>query len=272
MATFDRDGLQFHFREGGHGLPFFFQHGLTADVSQPFGLFTPPPGVRMIAFDCRAHGLTRPLSNHKIGIAEFADDLAALMDHLVFDRAVIGGISMGAAISLNFALRYPQRLLGLVISRPAWLEGPLPANVELYSTVAGLITQHGPKQAQQIFKASSLYDRTLRESPAVAATLLATFDLPHIQERVEILDRIPRDRPYAKLSELSGIRVPTLVMANRQDPVHPFSFGQAVAGAIPGAHFCELTAKSVSPDRHKADVQRCIENFLNQSFLESRRR
>lgn len=267
VPVFEHDGLSFNYREVGEGLPFVFQHGLTADVNQPFGLVSPPAGVRMIGLDCRSHGQTRPLTGEKIGLVQFADDVAALLDHLKIERAVIGGISMGSAISLIMALRRPERVLGLVVSRPAWLAGPLPENVELYTTVADLIGRHGAREGQSIFKQSDLYARTLRESPAVAATLVSTFELPQIEERIALLDRIPRDQPYQSLGELSQIRVPTLVLANRRDPVHPYEVGRAIAEAIPGAEFQELTPKSVDPDQHKQDVQAFISMFLVNRFL-----
>src|SRR6266481_2761802 len=92
MPFFRHDGLDFHYREAGAGVPFVFQHGLGGDVNQPFGLFQPPSGFRLLAFDCRAHGQTVPLGDdRKISIAAFADDLAALLDHLSIPSAVVGG-------------------------------------------------------------------------------------------------------------------------------------------------------------------------------------
>ena len=47
MAEFLHDGIRFHYRDEGSGIPFVFQHGLGADLSQPFSLCHPPPeGVR----------------------------------------------------------------------------------------------------------------------------------------------------------------------------------------------------------------------------------
>src|SRR5436190_23008370 len=106
MAYFNHDGILFYYRDEGAGLAFFFQHGLGADVSQPFSLFKPPAGLRLLAFDCRGHGDTRPLGEaQKISIDSFADDLLAWLDYLTLDQAIIGGISMGAAVALNFSLR-----------------------------------------------------------------------------------------------------------------------------------------------------------------------
>src|SRR5678816_3082409 len=130
MPTFHHDSIAFHYEESGSGLPFVFQHGLGADVTQPFGLFTPPRGLRLIALDVRAHGLTAPLGGPaKLCFRTFAEDLLALFDHLRLERAVVGGISMGAALALHFAVRWPERVLGLVLSRPAWLEKPCPWNL-----------------------------------------------------------------------------------------------------------------------------------------------
>ena len=123
MPFFHHDGFHFHFLDEGHGLPFFFQHGLGADTRQPFSLFRPPAGFRLICLDTRAHGKTHPAAQpDSLGFNIFADDLRALLDHLGFEQAIIGGLSMGAGIALNFALRHPNRLLGLVLSRPAWLD------------------------------------------------------------------------------------------------------------------------------------------------------
>src|SRR5436309_8189236 len=99
MPFFSRDGIDLHYRDEGSSLPFFFQHGLGADVSQPSSLFKPPAGIRLLAFDCRGHGETRPLGDpEKISLDSFANDLLALMDHLKIERALVGGISMGAAL------------------------------------------------------------------------------------------------------------------------------------------------------------------------------
>src|SRR6185503_16884400 len=113
MPFFEHDGIQFHYRDSGGGTPFFFQHGLGADANQTFDLFKPPTGIRLITFDCRGHGETRPLGpEEKISVEQFTDDLRSLMDHLKIERAVIGGISMGAAIALRFTLEHSGRVLG----------------------------------------------------------------------------------------------------------------------------------------------------------------
>ena len=73
MPFFRHDDIQFHYRDEGAGVPFFFQHGLGADLTQPFSLCRPPLGIRLIGFDARAHGKTAPVgSEEKISLGSFA--------------------------------------------------------------------------------------------------------------------------------------------------------------------------------------------------------
>jgi pimeloyl-ACP methyl ester carboxylesterase len=270
MGQFVHDHIQFHYRDDGSGLPFFFQHGLGADINQPFSLFRPPPSVRLIAFDARGHGQTHPLGPpEKLGLSTSADDALALMDQLQIPQAVVGGISMGAAIALNFVLRHPDRVVGLVLSRPAWLDAPNPWNVKMFSLLSQLIRDHGPEKGKQVFQMTADYQKTLRQWPDVAASLAAQFDQPHVAESAIKFERIITDTPSHDRRQWSNINVPTLVLANRRDPVHPYEYGELLAELIPHSALRELTPKSVNLEQHNADVQRHLEDFFQTHFAAS---
>lgn len=268
MPFFRHDGIQFHYRDEGTGAPFIFQHGLGADLTQPFSLCQPPPGIRLIGFDARAHGQTKPVGpEEKMSLGRFADDLRALMDYLQLRQAIVGGISMGAALTLNFALRHPERVLGLVQSRPAWLDAPEPYNVKMFSLISRLVREHGRARGKERFLESPEYAETLAKWPDVANSLAGQFDNPSAEDTAFKFERIIRDAPCRDRREWANIKVPTLILANRFDPIHPFEFGVEMARLIPGADFQEITAKSISLEQHNADVQRCIESFLRRHFL-----
>jgi pimeloyl-ACP methyl ester carboxylesterase len=265
MPYFQRDDIAFHYRDAGQGIPFVFQHGLGGDANQTFGLFAPPPGYRLITMECRGHGETQPLGDEdKISLAVFVDDLCALLDHLALPQVVIGGISMGAAVALMLTLRYPERVRGLVLSRPAWLDQPMPPNSALYPVIAKLIRQYGATRGLEHFMRSAEYLEIARTAPDAARSLCGQFTHPRAEETVVKLERIPRDTPSHDRQEWATIAVPTLVLANRQDPVHPFAYGEIIAQMIPHAEFRELTSKSVDPARHARETQEFIQSFLQQ--------
>ena len=173
---------------------------------------------------------------------------------------------MGAAITLNFTLRNPGRVLGLVQSRPAWLDAPNPWNVKMFSLVSRLIREHGREEAKQRFLTSEEYLDTLKQWPDVAASLAGQFDDPQIEESAFKFERIIKDTPGPDRNKWKSIRVPTLVLGNQRDPIHPFEYAEEVARRIPGAELRELTPKAVSLDRHNADVQRWLGEFFQRNF------
>ncbi|MBV9790399.1 MAG: alpha/beta hydrolase [Chloroflexi bacterium] len=265
MPFFSRDGLAFHYRDQGAGLPFVFQHGLGGDAAQTFGLFKPPAGIRLLTLECRGHGETRPLGDlDKLSYAALADDVYALLDYLQLPQVILGGISMGAGIALNLALRFPQRICGLVLSRPAALDQPLPPNAAVFPQIAQLIERHGAQDGLELFERSALYRNLVGTAPDVARSLRGQFEHPRAEETAAKLARIPNTTPIPDLIALASIAAPALVLANRQDPVHPFEYGEIIARALPNAELKELTAKSVSFEQHAQQTQDYIEQFLLQ--------
>jgi pimeloyl-ACP methyl ester carboxylesterase len=268
MSVFERDGIVFQFREEGRGLPFLFQHGLGGDLSQPFAVYRAPAGIRQLAFDFRAHGQTHPPGDPtSLTIATLADDLIAFLDHLAIDRAVIGGISLGSAVAVNVALRYPDRVMGLVLSRPAWLGGPVKRNVDLYAMIARLIRDLRPEAGLERFVRTREFREMESESPDCARSLIGQFEQPRAEECVARLERLSIDSPCHR-GRYSEIGVPTLILANRLDPIHPWPLANTLAGLIAGAVLREITPKTVSPEAHSADVSREINEFLRTRFPE----
>jgi len=81
-----------------------------------------PPSTRAIAFDLRGRGDTEGPDND-YSIASLADDLAALADALGAPTFHVAGHSLGSAVALECALRYPQRVRSVAALSPAWVDG-----------------------------------------------------------------------------------------------------------------------------------------------------
>jgi non-heme chloroperoxidase len=97
------------------GEPVIFLHGIT-DSLHSYDLVMPylPASVRAFAVTQRGHGeAERPVTGYKS--VDFADDTAAFMDVLNIEKAVIAGHSMGSINALTFALKYPERVKGLIL-------------------------------------------------------------------------------------------------------------------------------------------------------------
>ena len=72
----------------------------------------------LIRIDLRGHG-DSPTSG-RISLERWCEDLAAVLDHEGYTRAVIAGHSLGAQVALQFAVQYAGRTAGIVLIDPVY--------------------------------------------------------------------------------------------------------------------------------------------------------
>ena len=101
------------FQRPGSGTPIILIHGYPLDhtIWQPMIPFLESE-ARLIMPDLRGHGLSST-SEENFSIERMADDIAGLMDFLRIKKAIMIGHSMGGYVTLAFARKYEQKLLGL---------------------------------------------------------------------------------------------------------------------------------------------------------------
>src|SRR5215210_4115219 len=76
-------------------------------------------GHRVLSLDLLGHGDSdRPPEMFNYSMTIFARQAVALLDHLGIERAVVGGTSLGANVTLEFASAAPNRAQGLLIEMP----------------------------------------------------------------------------------------------------------------------------------------------------------
>ncbi len=106
----DVNGLKMYYEiHGEGGVPLVLLHGGISTIGVDFGAILPDLAQRrqVIAIEQQGHGHTgdidRPLST-----AQMTDDTAALLRQLRVEQADFLGYSVGAGISLEMAIRYPE--------------------------------------------------------------------------------------------------------------------------------------------------------------------
>src|ERR1700733_1610881 len=121
--TIESAGATLSGDESGEGLPVLLLHGLTATRRYVVmgSKALERSGHRVIQYDARAHGHSSPAPTPEAYTYDIlGDDAIAVMDGRGIDRAVLAGASMGAHTLLNVALRYPERVAGMVVITPAY--------------------------------------------------------------------------------------------------------------------------------------------------------
>ena len=256
------DGCRLAFEDVGSGLPVLWQHGLGADRDQPAEVFPALDGVRRITLECRGHGRSELGDEHRLSIAQFTADAMALLDQLGIERAIVGGISLGAAIALRIAALHAPRVLGLILARPAWVDEQGPEHLRIYRDVAELLATHGPQAGKARFETLPRLAEVEAVSPDNAASLRWFFARPNPWSTVALLSRIPAEGPGIPRDRLQALAVPTLVIGNGQDYVHTLATAHALAALIPGAIACEITSKTIDRARYVREFQDALGRFL----------
>ena len=288
MPTYQSSGLDLHYvLRGADPAPdtatLIFQHGIGGDVRQP-GRFLAQQGtsllferLNILHADFRGHGRSPLGPEADLSLATLAADMVALLDHLGIDRAIVGGISMGAAVALRMAVEYPQRCSALILSRPAWTDGPMSAKARAaYQLVARLLSA-GDWQSS----ATAALERSgiLQEMEAVCpdaansirGQLQSVVNDPQSRESAVIrLRRLPYCRGLDDgLETLSAVQCPALILAAAGDPIHPFGFARMLADHLPNCRLAQIAPKSPLDDtQHRVEVDRLIGQFLEAVAFE----
>ncbi len=127
-------------KAGTGGAPIVLVHGFGASSFSWRSNLDPiaAAGFTVYAPDMRGFGLSDKGWDKPMSQAAQADRLKAFLDRLGIDRAVLAGNSMGGGIVTNFALRYPDRVRGLVLVDPAIYGGQSSSVVSTLVSLPGI--------------------------------------------------------------------------------------------------------------------------------------
>jgi pimeloyl-ACP methyl ester carboxylesterase len=222
------------------GPPIVLLHGLTATRRYVvMGSRTlQRAGYRVIAYDARGHGRsTAPPDPRAYSYERLALDLEAVLDTLGLQRAVLAGASMGAHTAVRFALRHPERVLGLGLITPSFNpSAPLDdAALAEWDALARGLREGGVEGFVEAYDFSTLPDELRATVEQVVRKRLAAHE--HPDAVADALEVVPRSQPFEAFSELADIEAPTVVVASRDeaDPGHPLAVGERYALTIPEA-------------------------------------
>lgn len=207
------------------------------------------PDAAVAALDARGHGRSdKPAGPYRI--ETFADDVASVLDALGWDRAVVGGASMGGSVALAFGIRHPRRTAGLgLFDTTAWYGATAPADWEGRGRKA---VQDGLASLIAFQETRWFTDDFRRDHPDVVEHCKRIFlanDVPAYLETCRMLGNMDQR------ADLSRIEAPTRILVGEEDYATPVAMAQALADAISGSTLCILPrARHLSPLEYPREV------------------
>lgn len=261
MPKFETNGVTLYYEIHGEGVPFIFLHGLGGDINQIKKAYEPMENIQLILIDQRGHGQSS-VKWDDMDFYAMADDILSLTQYLGIDKFFLGGISMGAAVSLNFALRYQNKLLGLILIRAAWIDQPMSEELLQWFTLLekNLAKVNGKKDYQE----SEGFKEMKKIAPKTAESFLRFFDEePSLHYHKKFI-MLPNSKPIEDLTILRTLQTPTLILSNDLDPIHPIEYSEILHKHIKNSQYHQIESKVISEDLHKKQFNQYVNEFISE--------
>jgi pimeloyl-ACP methyl ester carboxylesterase len=248
------NGIAIYCEVFGSGQTVIFLHGSmgTGEVWKPY-IPILSQNFNLILPDARGHGKTQN-PDGEINLHLLAEDLAALIDNLELNQPVLCGWSMGGDIGLDLAIRYPNKVSGLIVG------GVTHRISENYFASLKTMGLDEPGQIN--------FERAEENIPQLVALwkTVHTQNPDHWKELVTQLSYEMWDPKLSSEDDLKQITVPTLIVWGDRDQFLPVENALALYRLIPNAqlavvpnpdHFVTRTKTAVFAD--------LVENFISSS-------
>lgn len=219
MPSFKANGISIAYHDAGTGPPIVLVHGFadTKDLWQP-QIAALRDSYRVIAPDLRGHGATSaPEDPALYQMTDAIADLRALFDHLGLEAPILGGLSLGAYLSLEFYRRSPDRVRALLLLAC----GPGFRNPATIATWNAERIERGNRLAAKAERLVALGEAPVHDRAGSPLIGLANVS------RVMMLNTAAQDI-------LPTIAVPTLVLVGEQDSGY-LAAADLLERRIPGA-------------------------------------
>ncbi|WP_397400257.1 alpha/beta fold hydrolase [Phenylobacterium sp.] len=222
MPKLNRDGVSLYYEvHGDHGPVVLLTHGYSATSQMWAGqIEAVSKDRRLITWDMRGHGQSdSPEDPTLYSEAHTVADMAALLDEVAAEQAIVGGLSLGGYMSLAFNRLHPDRVAALLIidtgpgyrndeARAGWNKTSL-RTAERYET-----------EGLGLLSGGSAERRTAKHSSAQGLALAARGMLTQ--------------RDAGVITSLPDIKAPSIVIVGSEDT--PFlAASDYMAAKIPGA-------------------------------------
>lgn len=233
LMTFELSGRRLSYEEWGTGdRPVVLLHGLLLDARANRGVARALAecGYRVLLLDLLGHGESdKPAHAAEYRMDTYAAQVVGLLDHLGLEDAVVGGVSLGANVTLHLAVLHPERVRGMLIEMPV-LERAVPAAALTF--VPALVGVHYAMPLARFVTHVARWAR--RTGNDLVDGLLAPLVLPP-ETATAILHGILVGPVAPTIDARRTIRSPALVVAHGADLIHPFSDAEHLVEQLPTA-------------------------------------
>jgi len=269
-ASFEHDGSELVYDVYGSGERLLvYMHGLLLDSDMNRGIAQAlaTRGNRVVLLDLLGHGRSdRPTHASAYRIDSYAAQVFGLLDELGADDAAMGGLSLGANVSLFAAAQHPERVRGLVLEMPV-LEWAVPSAALAF--VPLLLAAHYGRRVLRL--TSGAVRRVPRTRYGALSSALHAVGLPP-EAMSAILHGVLVGPVAPTIEQRRRIEAPTLVLAHRNDLIHPFDDAVNLVDQVPDGRLVRARSPlelRLRPDRLTEEIAAFLDQLWSPPARDS---
>lgn len=218
-------------------------------------------GWRLIAPDLRGYGESSVVHG-KTTLDVFAGDIAALLDHLGAREVVIGGLSMGGQIAMEFCRLYPERVRGLFLAA-TFPQAETDEGKRNRNAAADRLLREGMEPYADEALPKMIAPRNIAALPAVAAHVLSMMRTAHPAGAAAAL-RGRAERPSYD-DTLASLKVPALVLVGDEDFFTTRADAERMRDLLQGSELVWMEGVGHMPNLERdAEFNAALERFLRR--------
>ena len=275
MTKISIRGISLNTKIMGRGTPLALMHGGPgADLYTMLAFKPLADQFTLVFYDHRCNGRSEGADVSSLSWENLTADADALREKLGFEKWAVLGHSFGGYVALEYALRYPDRLSALVLvdtggdSRWAQEKAPEVLAQRGYSPeIVSLARRflNGQIEPREMFpdllKLGKAY--TYHVSPGQIPHMILTGLQTKLRPEALIYSATHFLKGWSVMDRLNQIKVPTLILAGREDFQFPPKHQQELAAGIPNSRLVILDQAGHNVhDEQPAEVQRVLREFL----------
>ena len=254
------DQVELTYYDSGHGRLVLFQHGFAMDHRQILEVWPELQNTRLVCLDTRGHGLSHLGEPTTLSFQRAVQDVRELIVHLDEVPSIIGGISLGAALTMELSRDF--EIAHLIVARPAFSADGDTSHFDVFRALQHILRTEPQDRWALCLEQQPEFQALKSIAPRNQDTYRRLLEHPRLEDLMIWMDALETESLTLTPAELSQLKCKADVIAQQDDALHPANLAETFAELIPKARIHFVESGSSSDEAYRESMQKTLNAVL----------